>query len=185
MVFCVTNGASWSQRSIGENAREVSEGIVFRVAIELAAGVYKGRARRQGRDTVTIGDPRGAATQGTGSATGSGRHTQGSGLVSKSRQRAIAAHNAKTNVCAHNFDVEDFVLSAVLSRNRKSKLSLQWHDPLRVTKCSYDYVFEVQDLMTDGTCKGHGTQLKFYRNKGLEEDNELHEHLAYYWLLRC
>jgi hypothetical protein len=108
-----------------------------------------------------------------------GMHKEVAGLVSKSRQRAIAAHNAKTHVRAHNFDVGDFVLSAVLSRNRKSKLSLQWTGPHRVTKCSSDYIFEVQDLMTGGTCEVHGTRLKFYRNKGLEEDNELHEHLAY------
>jgi hypothetical protein len=108
-----------------------------------------------------------------------GMHKEVAGLVSKSRQRAIAAHNAKTHARAHNFDVGDFVLSAVLSRNRKSKLSLQWHGPHRVTKCSSDYVFEVQDLRTGGTCEVHGTRLKFYRNKGLEEDNELQEHLAY------
>jgi hypothetical protein len=71
------------------------------------------------------------------------------------------------------------VLSAMLSRNRKSKLSLQRHGPHRVTKCSSDYVFEVQDLRTDGTSEVHGTRLKFYRNKGLEKDSELQEHLAY------
>jgi hypothetical protein len=107
-------------------------------------------------------------------------HAQGSGRpVSKSRQRDIVAHNAKTHMRAHNFEVGDFVLSAVLSRNRKRKLSLQRTGPHRVTKCSSDYIFEVQDLMTVGTCEVHGTRLKFYRNKGLEEDDELHEHLAY------
>jgi hypothetical protein len=71
------------------------------------------------------------------------------------------------------------VLSAVLSRNRKREFPLQWHGPHRVTKCSSDYVFEVHDLRTGGTCEVHGTRLKFYRNKGLEEDNELQEYLAY------
>jgi hypothetical protein len=106
-------------------------------------------------------------------------HKEVGGLVSKSTQRAITAQNAKTQVRAHNFDMGDFVLSAVVSRNRKSKLSLQWTGPHRVTKCSSDYIFDVQDLLTGGTCEVHGTRLKFYRNKGLEEDNELHEHLAY------
>jgi hypothetical protein len=94
-----------------------------------------------------------------------GMHKEAAGLVSESRQRAIAAHNVKTHVRAHNFDVGDFVLSAVLSSNRKRKFSLQWHGPHRVAKCSSDYVFEVQDLRTGGTYEVHGTRLKFYRNK--------------------
>jgi hypothetical protein len=70
-------------------------------------------------------------------------HKEVAGLVSKSTRRDIEAHYANTHVRAHNFDVGDFVLSAVISRNRKSKLSLQWHGPHRVTKYSSDYVFEV------------------------------------------
>jgi hypothetical protein len=107
-------------------------------------------------------------------------HKEVSGLVSKSRQRAIEAHNAKTQVRAHNFDVGDFVLTAVLSRNRKNKLSLHWHGPHRVTKCASDYVFEVQEIKTGSTREVHGTRLKFFRNADLGEDTtELMEHLSY------
>jgi hypothetical protein len=104
-------------------------------------------------------------------------HKEVSGLVSKSRQKAIDYHNAKTHVRAHNFDVSDFMLTAVLSRNRKEKLSLHWHGPHRVTKCASEYVFEVQDLKTGIVKEVHGTRLKIFHNAELSEENtELMEH---------
>jgi hypothetical protein len=106
-------------------------------------------------------------------------HKEVSRLVSKSRQKAIDYHNAKTHVRAHNFDVGDFVLSAGLSRTRKEKLSLHWHGPHRVTKCASEYV-KVQDLKTGIVKEVHCTRLKFFRNAELSEENtELVEHLSY------
>jgi hypothetical protein len=64
-----------------------------------------------------------------------GTHKEVAGPVPKSRRRVIEAHSAKTHVRAHKFDAGDFVLSAVLSSNRKIKFSLQWHGLHRVTKC--------------------------------------------------
>jgi hypothetical protein len=93
-----------------------------------------------------------------------GRHKEVSGLVSKSRQRAIEAQNAKTQVRAHNFDIVDFVLTAVLSRNRKNKLSIYWHGPHRVTKCASNYVFEVQDLKAGSSREVHRARLNVFRN---------------------
>jgi hypothetical protein len=156
MAFCVTHGPSWSQqRSIGENAREVSEGRVSRFATG-DSPLVSIEAEREGKvEILSLSEIRAAQLLKAQEVLRAvdGMHKEVAVLASKSRRRAIAAHNAKTHVRAHIFDVGDFVLSAVLSRNGKSKLSLQWHGPHRVTKCLSHYVFEVQDLRTGGTCE--------------------------------
>lgn len=94
-------------------------------------------------------------------------HRNVKGLVSKSRARAVAKHNAKTNVQAANFGKGDFVL--VRRAQRKGhKLQFVWRGPRRVTEVKSAWVCEVEDLIHRKRETVHARRLVFYR-AGLED----------------
>lgn len=61
-------------------------------------------------------------------------HKEVAESVSRSPDKIIEAHNARTHVRSCNFGDGDYVLRGVLQRNKDRKISLRWHGPSRVTK---------------------------------------------------
>lgn len=69
-----------------------------------------------------------------------------------------------------NFAEGDFVLMAREDFTAGEKLSLRWRGPRRVVKALTEYVFQVEDLRTGLVEDAHGSRLRFYHDKTL--DNE-------------
>lgn len=90
-------------------------------------------------------------------------HRDVRGLISKSRQRQIQAHNSRTNVSTANFDVGDFVLvrRSVMGGH---KLSFIWAGPRRVVECKSGFVYVVQDLISSKRETVHVRRLLRYRS---------------------
>lgn len=98
---------------------------------------------------------------------------------SRMRQKAIESHNNKTGVRPINFSTGDFVLKGVIGRMSGSKTALKWHGPFRVVNCRDNYVFEVENLLTQKKELVHGRRLKFFRNSDFEVSEEVKQHLEY------
>lgn len=82
--------------------------------------------------------------------------------MSKSRAKAVAKHNARTNVQAANFQIGNFVL--VRRAQRKGhKLQFVWRGPRRLTAVKSDWVYEVQDLPQAKRGTVHARRLILYR----------------------
>lgn len=94
-------------------------------------------------------------------------------VVSKSRLRSIANHNAKTNVSAANFSIGDWIL---LRRARKSthKLSFVWGGPYRIVECKSDLVYVVEPMNRSTKEIVHARRMILYRadmdGKDVSED---------------
>jgi hypothetical protein len=56
-------------------------------------------------------------------------HKQVAGLTSKARETRVALHNARTGVRRINFDVGDYVLRGVLTREKGRKTDVCWKGP--------------------------------------------------------
>lgn len=98
---------------------------------------------------------------------------------SKKRQQAVQSHNRKTKVKPVNFVEGDFVLRAIMQRERSKKPSLKWLGPYRVTQCRSDYIFLVENILTGRKQEVHGRRLKLFQNKEYEVSEELLDHLTY------
>lgn len=106
-------------------------------------------------------------------------HREVQGLTSKARKKRVDQHNRRTNVKPCNFEVGDFVLRANSSTYAKSKVSVKWYGPLRITKVMSDYLFEVEDLLSGTSSVSHGSKLKIFRNKEYKVSEEILEHLSF------
>lgn len=108
-----------------------------------------------------------------------GIHKGIAGLTSKSRERKIKSHNARTHVRECNFEVGDFVLRGFSQKKKKNKLSLRWRGPFLVTKVLSDFLFEVEDLRSGDRKVVHGTRIKFFRNKEFNVTSDCEEQLVF------
>jgi hypothetical protein len=97
---------------------------------------------------------------------------------SKKQQDAIQRHNARTGVRPVNFHVGDYVLQAKLLRHRRQTMD-RWYGPKVVTKAMSDFVLEVEDLITKKRGECHISRLMLYRDRKLEDEDEVMEHLEY------
>lgn len=82
-------------------------------------------------------------------------------LVTKSRSRAIAKHNAKTNVQEAKFEIGDFVLIPH-AQKKGHKLQFIWKGPPLVIRVKSDCVYEVEDLVMHKQKNVHSRRLAFY-----------------------
>jgi hypothetical protein len=77
-----------------------------------------------------------------------------------------------------NFIRGDFVLVGILNKS-KQKLKARWTGPRRITEVLNDWVYEVEDLITQKKEKVHAERLKFYSESDLEVTEELRNQIAH------
>ena len=94
-------------------------------------------------------------------------HRQVRGLATKSRDRAVAKHNARTKAQAANFGRGDFVLVR-RAQHKGHKLQFVWRGPHRITAVKSAWVYEVEDLLKKKRETVHARRLILYR-AGLED----------------
>jgi hypothetical protein len=100
-------------------------------------------------------------------------------LTSKDRTTRVALHNAHTGVRPVNFAVGDYVLRAVLTKERGRKTDICWKGPYVVLQAKSDYLFEVCHMLNGDKQVVRGTRLKVFRNASWAVTEEADEHLAY------
>jgi hypothetical protein len=89
------------------------------------------------------------------------------------RKAAIQKHNDKTHVRSPNFQVGDFVLVAEQGKSGVTKLQVEWKGPHRVASVESDYVFVVENLLTQDLKAANATRLIFCKDKKLNVTAEL------------
>jgi hypothetical protein len=91
----------------------------------------------------------------------------------RDRKAAIRKHNDKMHVWSPNFQVGDYVLVAEHRKSGMSKLQVKWKGPRRVASVESDYLFVVDNLLTEELKAAHATRLIFYKDKKLNVTAEL------------
>lgn len=89
-------------------------------------------------------------------------HREVVGIASASRKRHVAKHNQRTNVQHANFVEGDFVLVR-RAQPGVHKVRFVWRGPRRVTQVRSEWVYEVQNLITDKREIVHARRLHLYR----------------------
>jgi Chromo (CHRromatin Organisation MOdifier) domain len=100
-------------------------------------------------------------------------HAQVTEKATRDRKAAIQKHNDKTHVRSPNFQVGNYVLVAEHRKSGVSKLQVKWKGPRRVATVESDYVFVVENLLTNEVKTAHATRLRFYKDKELNVTAEL------------
>lgn len=95
------------------------------------------------------------------------------------RGTSIRNHNRKANVRPINFAEGDYVLRGVYHRERGRKQAVRWRGPFRVMRCSSEYTFEMEDLLTSERREFYGRRLKFFRNRDVDVTEKVRNHLSY------
>lgn len=90
-------------------------------------------------------------------------HKEVSYLVSKRRERAIAAHNKATNIVSPAFEVGDLVLVR-RATDRGHKLRFRWYGPCRISASHSSLVYSVESLSRDKYERVHCARLIKYRD---------------------
>ncbi|GLE06818.1 hypothetical protein PINS_up016444 [Pythium insidiosum] len=92
----------------------------------------------------------------------------------KREQRGRVA--AKKGVKLPKFSIGDFVLAAMATGRRGTKLSLLWRGPKRIVAAHNDYTFDVQDLVPPYAVSiKHAARLQLYREAARRSLEELAE----------
>ena len=77
-----------------------------------------------------------------------------------------------------NFSIGDYVLwSRVDSKGNYHKLQFIWRGPFRITHANSDYVFTIQNLVTNKEHIVHSSRLKYYHDRFLNVNAELKDHI--------
>jgi hypothetical protein len=100
-------------------------------------------------------------------------HAQVAEKATRDRKAAIQKHNDKTHVRSPNFQVGDYVLVAEHRTSGVSKFQVKWKGPRLVASVESDYVFVVENLLTNELKAAHATRLRFYNDKELSVTAEL------------
>jgi hypothetical protein len=100
-------------------------------------------------------------------------HAQVAEKATRDRKAAIQKHNDKMHVRSPNFQVGDYVLVAEHSKSGVSKLQVKWKGLRRVASVESEYVFVVENLLTNELKAAHATRLRFYKDKDLNVTAEL------------
>ena len=66
----------------------------------------------------------------------------------RARKAAVKRHNERTHVQPVNFEVGDYVLVAHRTNNRGPKLNVKWKGPRRIVRAVSEFVYEVEDLLS-------------------------------------
>jgi hypothetical protein len=72
-------------------------------------------------------------------------YTQVVAQSTKTRTRAIDAHNRKTHVQAPNFEVGDYVLVADPLKQGRAKLQVKWKRPRRIVRVDSELIYVVEN----------------------------------------
>jgi hypothetical protein len=91
-------------------------------------------------------------------------HAQVAEKATRDRKAAIQKYNDKTHVRSPKFQVGDYVLVADHRKSGVSKLKVKWKGPRRVASVESDYVFVVENLLTEELKAAHATRLRFYKD---------------------
>lgn len=86
-------------------------------------------------------------------------------IVEAESTRATSREFANRNRSFRGFNVGDFVIKGIPTRQQK--LKLRWVGPLRITHVISDKVYLCEDLITTVTFKVHANYLKLYNNTDL------------------
>jgi transposase InsO family protein len=101
--------------------------------------------------------------------------------IHNAREREREAKLKRTDPTARqhpNFDVGDYVLYTVVSKER-GKLQARKMGPARISAVKSEWVYEVEDLITGQTEEMHASRLEFYADRRLHISEELKEQLRY------
>ena len=91
-------------------------------------------------------------------------------LESRRRQSRSTASKGRRA----NFQEGDFVLMAVLNRRQvQSKISRRWMGPYRVVVVESEWIYVVENIVTDERKTAHASRLRFYHDPSLETSAEL------------
>jgi hypothetical protein len=88
-------------------------------------------------------------------------HAQVAEKATRDCKAAIEKHNDKTHVRSPSFQVGDYVLVAEHRKSGVSKLLVKWKGPRRIASVKSDYVFVVENLLTNELKAAHATSLRF------------------------
>ena len=91
-------------------------------------------------------------------------HKKVQGLTSASRKRQVDRHNKRTNVHCARFVHGDFFLVRQAQPGRH-KLQFVWRGPRRISSVRSDWMFEVENLITNKKEVVHARRLHTYREK--------------------
>jgi hypothetical protein len=80
-------------------------------------------------------------------------HAQVAEKATRDRKADIQKHNDKTHVRSSNFQVGDYVLAVEHRKSGTYKLQVKWNGPRRVASVESDYVFVVENLLTQGRAR--------------------------------
>ena len=83
-------------------------------------------------------------------------------------------HNRRTNVLPQTFMPGDYVLVAVLSRN-KTKVHARWQGPRRIISSKNGFVYKVRHMTTGVEEDVHFTRLKLYSERDLGHTQRLED----------
>ena len=99
--------------------------------------------------------------------------------VTEIREETRLRTNRRRKAPVANFTVGDFVLYAIPQQHRESKLAFKWHGPGRIVDVVSDYVFVVQNLVTQATFESHAQRLRFYSDQDLNVTTDLLNQIAH------
>ena len=78
-----------------------------------------------------------------------------------------------------NFILGDYVLVGITNIKSRQKLRVRWIGPRRITKVFSDWVFEVEDLITQKKENVHASRLKFFSSYDLDVTEDLRNQIAH------
>ncbi|KAH7462147.1 Gag-Pol polyprotein [Phytophthora ramorum] len=97
----------------------------------------------------------------------------------KTRSRSRKSKDARAGAQMTQFVVGYFVLYADVWSSTRTKLSVRWCGPARITSTISNWIFLVENLITGDTREVHATRLKFYADSSSEVTEGLLQHVAH------
>jgi hypothetical protein len=90
-----------------------------------------------------------------------------------------ASRKKEYNVHLTHYLPGDFVMRAAVSSNFPHKLRANWVGPYRIHSVQTDWLYEIQDLLTDKITTCHAARLQFYHDSSLAVTVELKDHVTH------
>ncbi len=105
-------------------------------------------------------------------------HKEVSTATDKRRQQARKPTKKPHKPKVERFIPGDWVLTAVPVKGPGSKLKANWRGPHKVTQAINEYVYEVEDIITNKKWKTHVVRMRQYHDPSLTITTEMRNHLA-------
>ncbi len=107
------------------------------------------------------------------------RHRNISDTGTRVREKAVARQNEETHVRSPNLGVGDYVLVAHRIRGYSPNLRVKWKGPRRSSRVISEFIYEVEDLISQSCHLVHANRLKLYAYSSLNVREELIETIAH------